>query len=245
MRLGVAHVQVAIGLGREAGADLGCIHLALLVVLRISRRAAPVATGVGAFFQVGFNDLAQEVGGFDHFCIFVVGVGGCAHIPPIVGRLATKGRHCGCCNLCHSIQAFTLCLTSWAYPRALSQQLQRLKGHRHMNLALTSMRQWATHGLAAFGRVGRCVNRQCTRRKCGNFRGYSCTGSTGLCDATTSTPAPCALLPPGSPPVAYYPPPAAIGYWGPPPHHHKKAYKQYAESTSAITSTTTAITTDD
>ncbi len=123
--LGMAHVQVAVGLGREACANLGLVHLALLVVLRISRRAAPMATCVGALVQVGFNDLAQEVGGFHHFRIFVVGVGGCAHIPLIVGRLARKGRHCGCCNLCHSIQAFTLCLPSRAYPQTLEQQVQR------------------------------------------------------------------------------------------------------------------------
>jgi hypothetical protein len=59
--LGVAHVQVAVGLGREAGADLGRVGLAGVVEGGITRAAAPLALGVGAGGEVFFNDLAQEV----------------------------------------------------------------------------------------------------------------------------------------------------------------------------------------
>jgi hypothetical protein len=47
--LGVADVQVAVGLGREAGADLGRVGLAGRVVGGVAGAAAPVALGVGAF----------------------------------------------------------------------------------------------------------------------------------------------------------------------------------------------------
>ncbi len=59
--LGVAHVQVAVGFGREAGADLGRVGLAGVVEGGITRAAAPLALGVGAGGEVFFNDLAQEV----------------------------------------------------------------------------------------------------------------------------------------------------------------------------------------
>jgi hypothetical protein len=60
---GVAHVQVAIGLGREAGADFGGVGRASGVVGGVAGAACPAALGVGAVFQVFFDDLAQEVAG--------------------------------------------------------------------------------------------------------------------------------------------------------------------------------------
>ena len=65
--LGVADVQVAVGLGRKAGADLGGVGLAGGVVGGVARAAAPAAAGVGAFGQVVLDDLAQEVAGLDGF----------------------------------------------------------------------------------------------------------------------------------------------------------------------------------
>ena len=50
--LGVAHVQVAVGFGREAGADLGRVGLAGVVEGGITRAAAPLALGVGAGGEV-------------------------------------------------------------------------------------------------------------------------------------------------------------------------------------------------
>jgi hypothetical protein len=60
-------VQVAVGLGRKAGADLGFIDLAALVMLGIAGRTAPVTGGIGALVQIRFDNLAQEVGGLDRF----------------------------------------------------------------------------------------------------------------------------------------------------------------------------------
>ena len=58
---GMRNVQVAVGFGREAGADLGRVGLAGVVEGGITRAAAPLALGVGAGGEVFFNDLAQEV----------------------------------------------------------------------------------------------------------------------------------------------------------------------------------------
>ena len=65
--LGVADVQVAIGLGREAGADFGGVQLASGLMRRVARAAGPAAAGVGAVGEVVLDDLAQEVAGFDGF----------------------------------------------------------------------------------------------------------------------------------------------------------------------------------
>ena len=73
---GVAHVQVAVGLGRKARADFGRIHGASGMVGGIARAAAPVATRVGAFGQVVFDDLAQEVGRLGRHVRSRRGVGG-------------------------------------------------------------------------------------------------------------------------------------------------------------------------
>src|SRR5690606_4445380 len=61
--LGVADVQVAVGLGREAGADARRIGQAGLVVRAVARAAAPAAAVVGALGEVGLDDVAQEVAG--------------------------------------------------------------------------------------------------------------------------------------------------------------------------------------
>ena len=61
--LGVADVQVAVGLGREAGADPGRVRHAGLVAGPVARLTAPVAAGVGAGLQVVLDDLADEVAG--------------------------------------------------------------------------------------------------------------------------------------------------------------------------------------
>mgnify|MGYP000685692729 CR=1 FL=1 len=73
---GMAHVQVAVGLGRKARADFGRIHGASGMVGGIARVAAPVATRVGAFGQVVFDDLAQEVGRLGRHVRSRRGVGG-------------------------------------------------------------------------------------------------------------------------------------------------------------------------
>ncbi|MEY4584470.1 MAG: hypothetical protein RJB10_967, partial [Pseudomonadota bacterium] len=69
--LGVANVQVAIGLRREAGADFGGVQLASGLMRSVARAARPAAAGVGAVGEVVLDDLAQEVAGFGYF--------GCCH----------------------------------------------------------------------------------------------------------------------------------------------------------------------
>ena len=59
--LGVADVQVAIRLGREAGADFGRVGLASGLMRRVARAACPFTAGVGAVGEVVLDDLAQEV----------------------------------------------------------------------------------------------------------------------------------------------------------------------------------------
>ena len=61
--LGVADMQVAVGLGREAGADLRRIGLALAVVRAVAGRAGPAAAGVAALLEIALDDRAQEVAG--------------------------------------------------------------------------------------------------------------------------------------------------------------------------------------
>ena len=76
--LGVAHVQVAVGLGREAGADAGRVGhagLRLCVLAGVAGRVAPAAAAVGAGGEVVFDDLAQEVAGLGRFLRFFLGSG--------------------------------------------------------------------------------------------------------------------------------------------------------------------------
>ena len=78
---GVPHVQVAVGLGRKAGADFGGVNIACGMMRGIARAATPATLGVCACCQVGFDDLAQEVARFYAFfagaglCGVCVGVG--------------------------------------------------------------------------------------------------------------------------------------------------------------------------
>ena len=61
--LRVADVKVAVRLRRETRADFRRIGLALLELLGIgSRIAAPIARLIGAFSQILFDDVANEVG---------------------------------------------------------------------------------------------------------------------------------------------------------------------------------------
>jgi hypothetical protein len=73
---GVPYMQIAVGLGRKAGAYFGWIGLTLGVVGCIARAARPAAAGVGALLQVFFDDLAQEVADF-MVCGWGCGVGRC------------------------------------------------------------------------------------------------------------------------------------------------------------------------
>jgi hypothetical protein len=59
--LGVADVQVAVGLGREAGADARRVDRRHRMVRRITGRAGKATVGVGALGEVAFDDAAQEV----------------------------------------------------------------------------------------------------------------------------------------------------------------------------------------
>ena len=61
--LGVADVQIAVGLGREACADFGRVGLARRMVGRIAGCTGPAALGIGAFLKVRFDDLAQKIAG--------------------------------------------------------------------------------------------------------------------------------------------------------------------------------------
>ena len=61
--LGVADVQVAIGLGGKAGADFGRVKVTLRVVCGVARATTPAALRVSAFGQILLDDLAQEVAG--------------------------------------------------------------------------------------------------------------------------------------------------------------------------------------
>ena len=65
--LGVAHVQVAVGFGRKAGADFGGVGLALGLVGGVAGGASPAALGVSAKFEVFLDDLAQEIADFGGF----------------------------------------------------------------------------------------------------------------------------------------------------------------------------------
>src|SRR5690606_5762522 len=63
--LGVANVQVAVGFGREAGADARRIGCAGLMMGGITGRAAPLALRISALLQIALDDGAQEIAGFD------------------------------------------------------------------------------------------------------------------------------------------------------------------------------------
>ena len=60
--LGVADVQVAVGLRRKAGADLGRVGRSLACSVVDAGLAAPVARLVGAAHQIVGDDVADEVG---------------------------------------------------------------------------------------------------------------------------------------------------------------------------------------
>ncbi len=61
---GVAHVQVAVGLGRKAGADFGRVHRASGMMGGIARQPPQWRPAWGAFGQVVLESvLAQEVVG--------------------------------------------------------------------------------------------------------------------------------------------------------------------------------------
>jgi hypothetical protein len=62
--LGVADVQIAVGLGREAQAHPRRVLHALGMVRRIAGGAAPLAAGIVALFEVVFDDVAQEIARF-------------------------------------------------------------------------------------------------------------------------------------------------------------------------------------
>ncbi len=68
--LGVADVQVTVGLRRKTRADLGGVCLAFFMLRCITRLAAPLAACVGALRQVALDHLAQEVADL------VIGFGG-------------------------------------------------------------------------------------------------------------------------------------------------------------------------
>jgi len=85
---GVPNVQVAVGLGRETGADARRVGHTGGVVRRIARAAVPAPAGVGAGLQVVLNDLAQEVAGLGFGCLGRAGslAGGRASGPGGWGR---------------------------------------------------------------------------------------------------------------------------------------------------------------
>mmetsp|Transcript_5508 Transcript_5508/g.13223 ORF Transcript_5508/g.13223 Transcript_5508/m.13223 type:complete len:548 (-) Transcript_5508:1450-3093(-) len=60
--LGMADVQIAIGLGREAGADARGVERPGRVVGGVTGRAGKVAAGKGASVEIVLDALAQEVG---------------------------------------------------------------------------------------------------------------------------------------------------------------------------------------
>jgi hypothetical protein len=59
----VADVQVAVRLGREAGADACPVARGAGVMRRVARRAREGARGVGPGFEVALDDVAQEIAG--------------------------------------------------------------------------------------------------------------------------------------------------------------------------------------
>ena len=61
--LGVADVQVAVRLGRKAGANPGRVGRGAGVMRGVARRAGEGARGVGAGFQIALDDVAQEIAG--------------------------------------------------------------------------------------------------------------------------------------------------------------------------------------
>ena len=61
--LGVADVQVAVRLGREAGADARRVGRRAGVVRGVAGRAGEAAAGVGAGREIALDDVAQEIAG--------------------------------------------------------------------------------------------------------------------------------------------------------------------------------------
>ena len=61
-RFRVAVMQVAVGLGREPRADLCGVRRRGCVCRRRARLATPFARGVRALREVGFDDVADEIG---------------------------------------------------------------------------------------------------------------------------------------------------------------------------------------
>ena len=59
--LGVAYVQVTIGLGWKTCSNFGRIGIAVGMVRGIARCAGPFALSIGALGQIRFNDLTQKV----------------------------------------------------------------------------------------------------------------------------------------------------------------------------------------
>jgi hypothetical protein len=84
--LGVAHVQVAVRLGREAQAHARRVGAARRVLRRIARAAAPLSIRVRARLEVALDDVAQEIGGLDGFFGRHGGGGGFGrvHVPAIL-----------------------------------------------------------------------------------------------------------------------------------------------------------------
>jgi hypothetical protein len=64
---GMADVQIAIGLGREAGANFGCVNFSCGLVRGIAGGACPFAFGIRALREIGFDDLTQKVAGLGGF----------------------------------------------------------------------------------------------------------------------------------------------------------------------------------
>ena len=65
--LGVPDVQIAVGLGRKAGADFGRVALARSMVRGIARATGPAARAIAACGQVVLNNLPQKITGFAGF----------------------------------------------------------------------------------------------------------------------------------------------------------------------------------
>ena len=63
----MAEVQVAVRLGREAGAQLGGVERGGGVIGGGAGLAGPVALGMLAGGEVGFDDVADEIGGGGDF----------------------------------------------------------------------------------------------------------------------------------------------------------------------------------
>ena len=229
----MTYVQIAIGLGRKTRANLGFIHLTLFMVLGIARRTAPAAASMRAFFQVGFDDLSQEVGGLDHFRCVVFGVGGCAHILMIVGRLARESWHCGCSRpcplLCRAYRSaplqtnrhtplplFYLCADIQNVSCSVMRLISSSEGKNHMHTALTHHL-----GIRCLATVSLFAALAATQAQAGNVGvsiGIYVPGVPVYVAPPPPPPPPRAVRHMPPPYVVYAPPPR--GFYGPPPRHH-------------------------